>query len=348
MAGAQAADLPVKAKPVQYVKICSLYGAGFYYIPGTDTCIKIGGFIRAEMNFNSNGSYAPYTSINFDNIDSSRYYTRVRGLVSFDVRSQTEYGTLRGYVDMSTQDDMATAPAVLAVFPDLPRHLRQWLCQRRLRPVRGLHRRQDDLVLRLRRAALLEPEQLLELEPGRQRHTGVLPTRRSSATASRPRSRLKKRPLRRSTITGFNSATAAGVTATAGDGYAGKGWPDLVANLRVDQAWGSAQIMGAIHDVNAGYYTAATTGSGSPGSDVGYALGAGIKFNLPMIGKGDYVLAQFNYAKGALNYLASDLGGGGIGLHEDPKRLRYRRVFTKPDDRAWACGRCDLSPRRRP
>src|SRR5665647_2763532 len=35
MTGAQAADLPVKAKPVQYVKICSLYGAGFYYIPGT-------------------------------------------------------------------------------------------------------------------------------------------------------------------------------------------------------------------------------------------------------------------------------------------------------------------------
>ncbi len=47
MTGAQAADLPVKAKPVQYVKICSLYGAGFYYIPGTDTCIKIGGFVRA-------------------------------------------------------------------------------------------------------------------------------------------------------------------------------------------------------------------------------------------------------------------------------------------------------------
>ena len=34
--GAQAADLPVKAKAVEYVKICSLYGAGFYYIPGTE------------------------------------------------------------------------------------------------------------------------------------------------------------------------------------------------------------------------------------------------------------------------------------------------------------------------
>ncbi|NVN88585.1 MAG: porin, partial [Rhodopseudomonas sp.] len=46
--GAQAADLPLKAKAVEYVKVCSLYGAGFYYIPGTDTCIKLGGYLRAE------------------------------------------------------------------------------------------------------------------------------------------------------------------------------------------------------------------------------------------------------------------------------------------------------------
>lgn len=46
LAGAQAADLPVKAKPVQYVKICSAYGDGFYYIPGTDTCLKLGGYVR--------------------------------------------------------------------------------------------------------------------------------------------------------------------------------------------------------------------------------------------------------------------------------------------------------------
>jgi Porin subfamily len=29
---------PSHAAPVEYVKICSLYGAGFFYIPGTDTC----------------------------------------------------------------------------------------------------------------------------------------------------------------------------------------------------------------------------------------------------------------------------------------------------------------------
>ena len=52
--GAQAADLPVKAKAVEYVRICSLYGGGFYYIPGTDTCIKIGGYLRAEAAINAN------------------------------------------------------------------------------------------------------------------------------------------------------------------------------------------------------------------------------------------------------------------------------------------------------
>ncbi len=122
VAGAQAADLPVKAKPVQYVKICSLYGAGFYYIPGTDTCIKLGGFVRAEENFNANGSYAQYHNrantisvatgggqFNWDNRAENRYYSRVRGLISVDARSQTQYGTLRAYVDMSNQDNNSNA-----------------------------------------------------------------------------------------------------------------------------------------------------------------------------------------------------------------------------------------------
>src|SRR5215470_13565220 len=50
--GTQAADLPVKARPVEYVKICTLYGDGFYYIPGSDTCIKFAGYVRADYNFN--------------------------------------------------------------------------------------------------------------------------------------------------------------------------------------------------------------------------------------------------------------------------------------------------------
>ena len=56
VAGAQAADLPVKAAPVQYVKICTLYGDGFYYIPGSDTCIRFSGYIRADYGYNVTGA----------------------------------------------------------------------------------------------------------------------------------------------------------------------------------------------------------------------------------------------------------------------------------------------------
>src|SRR5665213_1619785 len=98
VAGAQAADLPVKAQPLQYVKICSLYGAGFYYMPGTDTCIKIGGFVRAEVDVNAGGSFSVHQAGAFGGpADAGLQLWRTRAGVTLDTRSQTEYGTLRSY-----------------------------------------------------------------------------------------------------------------------------------------------------------------------------------------------------------------------------------------------------------
>src|SRR6185437_17092886 len=90
--------------------------------------------------------------------------------------------------------------------------------------------------------------------------------------------------------------------------YGGFQAPDVVANLRIDQAWGSAQIMGALHDVNATYYTgvgasAASLGSGHPDDKIGWVIGGGIKLNAPFIGQGDYFQAQVNYTQGALRYV---------------------------------------------
>ncbi|MEZ5839961.1 MAG: porin [Hyphomicrobiales bacterium] len=48
--GAQAADLPA-AEPVEYVKVCDTFGTGFFYIPGTETCLKIGGYARYELAY---------------------------------------------------------------------------------------------------------------------------------------------------------------------------------------------------------------------------------------------------------------------------------------------------------
>src|ERR1051326_1583654 len=105
VAGAQAADLPVKAKPVEYVKVCSIYGAGFFYIPGTDPCIKIGGWSRAEYDFQTGGSDSPNNGGGGNSpgagrnsrIDVNEYQMRARWVTSLDVRTQTEYGTLRAY-----------------------------------------------------------------------------------------------------------------------------------------------------------------------------------------------------------------------------------------------------------
>src|SRR5258708_28540861 len=113
VAGAQAADLAVKAKPVEYVKVCSLYGAGFWYVPGTDTCIKIGAFVKLQLqeHMNSGGPFLMGAAANgagdaggrSDRVDTSQFSFNNRSAVSFDMRTQTEYGTLRSYFDAFSQ-----------------------------------------------------------------------------------------------------------------------------------------------------------------------------------------------------------------------------------------------------
>src|SRR5215469_383475 len=102
MAGAQAADLPVKAKPVQYVKICSLYGVGFYYIPGTDMCLKVGGWARVydAWGVNGNSTNGALASGQNSTRSTQNLAPKVRGYITMDARNQTEYGTLRAYIDV--------------------------------------------------------------------------------------------------------------------------------------------------------------------------------------------------------------------------------------------------------
>ena len=140
IAGAQAADLPVKAKPVEYVKICSLYGVGFFYIPGTDMCIKIGGWVRAEYGWGNNGNFTwGWANGNVNNRTTNNSDFRARGYIQrLDARNQTEYGTVRGYIAVGLSDN---APR--------RRRQRRERIQRepRLHPVGGLHVRPCAVVL---------------------------------------------------------------------------------------------------------------------------------------------------------------------------------------------------------
>lgn len=103
LGGAQAADLPVKAKAVEYVRICTLYGAGFYYIPGTDTCIRLGGYLRAETTFGTSSHYsAPDNGVGGARNRLSEYYSwRARQDLFLDTRTATEYGVLRTFAEFA-------------------------------------------------------------------------------------------------------------------------------------------------------------------------------------------------------------------------------------------------------
>jgi hypothetical protein len=116
--GAQAADMPVKAAPVQYVRICTLYGDAFYYIPGTDTCIKIGGYVRVQVETKAggggivDGTLGQQVQARYTRDHTADYDYRVRGAISWDVRQQTQYGTLRTYIRMGVhQTTPADSPA---------------------------------------------------------------------------------------------------------------------------------------------------------------------------------------------------------------------------------------------
>ena len=95
--GAQAADaiFVPEPEPMEYVRVCDVYGAGFFYIPGTETCLKIGGYVRYQ--------------INMDEGDNS-WKKRARANINFDARSETEYGTLRGYAELWFQRDTSNTP----------------------------------------------------------------------------------------------------------------------------------------------------------------------------------------------------------------------------------------------
>ncbi|WP_176707460.1 porin, partial [Rhizobium leguminosarum] len=99
VSGAQAADAIVAAEPepVEYVRVCDAYGTGYFYIPGTETCLKIEGYIRFQVN------------VGEDVGGDSDWDAVTRGQVQFTAKSDTEYGPLTGVIVMQFNADNATA-----------------------------------------------------------------------------------------------------------------------------------------------------------------------------------------------------------------------------------------------
>ncbi|MBB3316910.1 hypothetical protein FHT77_002791 [Rhizobium sp. BK181] len=113
ISSAQAADAIVAAEPepVEYVRVCDAYGSGYFYIPGTETCLKISGYIRFQVNAGPNASATKGSGANVANDSDWDAYTR--GQVQFTAKSDTEYGPLTGVIVLQTNADNASSQAAL-------------------------------------------------------------------------------------------------------------------------------------------------------------------------------------------------------------------------------------------
>ncbi|MEP7454862.1 porin [Phyllobacterium sp. SB3] len=90
---ARAADAVVVAEPepVEYVRVCDTYGEGFFYIPGTETCLRISGYLRYDAQAGDD----VYSGGELDT-----WAKQSRATLRFDARTETELGTLRSYADV--------------------------------------------------------------------------------------------------------------------------------------------------------------------------------------------------------------------------------------------------------
>ncbi|MBZ9888708.1 porin [Mesorhizobium sp. BR1-1-3] len=103
VSGARAADAVVVAEPepAEYVKICDVYGAGYFYIPGTETCLRIGGYVRYDIGVGDAASFDGVNNVpdHLDGDDNDTYYKNARFTLKTWTGQETELGTLKTYTE---------------------------------------------------------------------------------------------------------------------------------------------------------------------------------------------------------------------------------------------------------
>jgi len=107
VSGARAADAVVVAEPesAEYVKICDVYGAGYFYIPGTETCLRIGGYLRYDIGVGDSGTLDGVNNV-ADHMGDGRhdtYYKNMRFALRTYTGQETELGTLKTFTETRFQ-----------------------------------------------------------------------------------------------------------------------------------------------------------------------------------------------------------------------------------------------------
>jgi hypothetical protein len=401
MSGAQAADLPVKAKPVEYVRICSLYGAGFYYIPGTDTCVKIGGYLRAEVNIHGGNGNAPYWS--GDGGINTRYENEYSDLSRFaltvDTRTATEYGVVRtfGQADFSfgtqgyggglsnsnvttgnvltgnTQNNYAgngvlgveyafvqfagftfgkSASAFTTPWQGFPGNNTSYLVGG-YDTITGINNVQYTAQFGNGVSASIGVDDSSASDYNRTQIVNAAVT----GAASAPANTLVPSTANTASCALAMYGAASSNCTNLGTAYGGAQLPDLVGNVRIDQAWGVFQVSGALHDVDPGYWSTANTltsgnflggqvqtnaqNLGHPDSKVGGAVTVALQIkNLPT-GVGDDFKIEGSWSLGASKYVlgtSSPLGGSFYMFGDGPTGTAGKLAIGAISDGVYSGG----------
>ncbi|WP_114945041.1 porin [Microvirga calopogonii] len=273
IAGAQAADLPAKkAAAVEYVRVCSTYGAGFFYIPGTETCLRIGGRVRAEFLYVEPNDRAQ-DAIGF----------RARGRIQLDARTATAYGLLRTFVrfemtrDTGSYGFSSTSPNVDQAFI------------------------QFGGLTAGRTISFFMNSDLPNENWGTLRFYDAPTVNAFAYTFSFGNGFSATLAIEEGSFTGTTFANTSVFT------EAGQTMPDIVGNLKYAGTWGSAQLGGALHQLRSDNVITSLGGFNDyPDTKLGWAVTAQGYVNLPALAEGDALWLAATYADGALGYLGFD------------------------------------------
>jgi hypothetical protein len=318
-ASAQAADLPTKkgAPAAEYVKVCQVGSIAGFIIPGSDTCLKISGYVNAQIAFGNVkdefGSPSLYTlsGIGTGADKAAKYVSDIgfstRGQVNFDAVTNTAMGPLLAHIEIQSNSGTGFDP--LGNSAVLNAGYVQWAGI-----TAGKHGSfYDYLAGGDTWKDFFSPD-----------HSGT-PINLLAYTASFGGGFSATLSIEQNeSVSGFGanyigttfSSLSLAATSSISGAALGVRAPDIIAALDVNQSWGTAHLAGVAHNIRQEFTGVLGTGLTATGvfSDVdtwGFGVIGGVTFNLPMLSAGSKIAFQGAYAEGAIGYSGAGSPGWG-------------------------------------
>ncbi len=323
VAGAQAADLPsTKSAPAQYVRICDVYGAGFFYIPGTDTCLKVGGRVRFELaaqtlknavrTRSAGGGAGTFLSKN--GMDAIGWNSR--GYLSMDARTQTAWGTVQTVILMRINSASGTLANAYANGTVVAGNAFTPTLENAYIRFAGFTFGRAYSNFTTIPPYMWNTDQVGGFGAGVKQlaYTATFGGGFSATIALEDKNDSGPQ-ITANALGAPNGCVAPCVPVAATATAVGPNrLPNVIGNLRVDQAWGWAQLSGAVGQTTANFATpAALAVIGNNGpliKKTGWAVAGSARINLPMLAAGSHLHFSAGYSDGLINYVGPEINGG--------------------------------------